>query len=244
MYSISSATSYIPSSYYQQMERRLSYSDYLSCSSQGSFSDYEHSPATLSEEYPSPSPSTTGHQNHHHHHQQQKYFVPSMSNMYSYHPPTMVPPVSSHPFDCMVDYHQHMMFKQQQQPQPVYDSMYNHHHQYQHHASDASSPSPSSSSTANSSPIASPKMPCQVNSTAAPVGGGKKKVTKSTRAKRNAVSRVTKQQQQQQPEDDASLKTFSCEHHDCGKVFKRAEHLKRHIRSIHTREKRKLNFKL
>lgn len=242
MYSISSAASYIPSNYYQQMERRMSYSDYLSCSSQGSFSDYEHSPVTLSEEYPSPSPSpstTTGH-----HHQQQKYFVPSMSNVYSYHPSTLIPPVSSHPFDCMVEYHQHMMFKQ---PQPVYDSMYNHHHHhYQHHASDASSPTPSSTSTANSSPIASPKMPCQANnSTAAPVGGGKKKVTKSTRAKRNAVSRVTKQQKQhkQQAEDDASLKTFSCEHYDCGKVFKRSEHLKRHIRSIHTREKRKLNFK-
>ncbi|CAO3629874.1 unnamed protein product [Mucor hiemalis] len=234
MYSITTATSYIPSNYYQQMERRMSYSDYLSCSSQGSFSDYEHSPATLSEEYssPPPPPSSIGH---HHQQRQQKYFVPSMNNMYSYHHPTMIP---SAPFDCVMDYHnQHMMFKQHQL-EPVYDSMYNHQQQYQHHASDASSPTPSSTSTANSSPVTSPKMPCQVNT-----GGGKKKVTKSTRAKRNAVSRVTKQQQQQQQVDDASLKTFPCEHHDCGKVFRRAEHLKRHIRSIHTREKRKLNLK-
>ncbi|ORX90216.1 hypothetical protein K493DRAFT_157498, partial [Basidiobolus meristosporus CBS 931.73] len=32
-------------------------------------------------------------------------------------------------------------------------------------------------------------------------------------------------------------KTFFCEYNGCGKVFKRAEHLKRHIRSIHTLEK-------
>ncbi|ORX90831.1 hypothetical protein K493DRAFT_162601, partial [Basidiobolus meristosporus CBS 931.73] len=32
-------------------------------------------------------------------------------------------------------------------------------------------------------------------------------------------------------------KTFACEYRDCGKVFKRAEHLKRHVRSIHTLEK-------
>ncbi|ORZ08428.1 hypothetical protein BCR42DRAFT_455605 [Absidia repens] len=34
-------------------------------------------------------------------------------------------------------------------------------------------------------------------------------------------------------------KMFTCKHDDCGKVFKRSEHLKRHIRSIHTLEKRK-----
>ncbi|KAG2213967.1 hypothetical protein INT47_001237 [Mucor saturninus] len=32
-------------------------------------------------------------------------------------------------------------------------------------------------------------------------------------------------------------KNFPCHHDDCGKVFKRSEHLKRHVRSIHTREK-------
>jgi hypothetical protein len=34
-------------------------------------------------------------------------------------------------------------------------------------------------------------------------------------------------------------KMFTCKHEDCGKIFKRSEHLKRHIRSIHTLEKRK-----
>lgn len=34
-------------------------------------------------------------------------------------------------------------------------------------------------------------------------------------------------------------RTFACQADDCGKVFKRSEHLKRHIRSIHTNEKRK-----
>ncbi|OZJ02521.1 hypothetical protein BZG36_04260 [Bifiguratus adelaidae] len=37
--------------------------------------------------------------------------------------------------------------------------------------------------------------------------------------------------------DIAGGKIFVCKMEDCGKVFKRSEHLKRHIRSIHTREK-------
>ncbi|CAO3578034.1 unnamed protein product [Absidia cylindrospora] len=32
-------------------------------------------------------------------------------------------------------------------------------------------------------------------------------------------------------------RTFACQVEECGKVFKRSEHLKRHIRSIHTNEK-------
>ncbi|ORZ08314.1 hypothetical protein BCR42DRAFT_335723, partial [Absidia repens] len=32
-------------------------------------------------------------------------------------------------------------------------------------------------------------------------------------------------------------RTFACQVEDCGKVFKRSEHLKRHNRSIHTNEK-------
>ncbi|PHZ10650.1 uncharacterized protein RHIMIDRAFT_191314, partial [Rhizopus microsporus ATCC 52813] len=32
-------------------------------------------------------------------------------------------------------------------------------------------------------------------------------------------------------------KVFACEYKDCGKVFGRQEHVKRHIRSIHTKEK-------
>ncbi|KAI8065025.1 hypothetical protein BDF21DRAFT_346325 [Thamnidium elegans] len=35
----------------------------------------------------------------------------------------------------------------------------------------------------------------------------------------------------------AGQKVFTCKHDNCGKVFKRSEHLKRHIRSIHTLEK-------
>lgn len=40
----------------------------------------------------------------------------------------------------------------------------------------------------------------------------------------------------------AGQKVFTCKHDDCGKVFKRSEHLKRHVRSIHTLEKRKLCY--
>lgn len=35
----------------------------------------------------------------------------------------------------------------------------------------------------------------------------------------------------------AGQKMFKCVHDDCGKIFKRSEHLKRHVRSIHTLEK-------
>ncbi|KAI9360638.1 hypothetical protein BD770DRAFT_441951 [Pilaira anomala] len=35
----------------------------------------------------------------------------------------------------------------------------------------------------------------------------------------------------------AGQKVFTCKHDNCGKVFKRSEHLKRHVRSIHTLEK-------
>ncbi|KAF9428958.1 hypothetical protein BGZ76_001985 [Entomortierella beljakovae] len=37
--------------------------------------------------------------------------------------------------------------------------------------------------------------------------------------------------------DNSGCKVFTCRFDDCGKIFKRSEHLKRHIRSIHTMEK-------
>ncbi|KAF9898129.1 hypothetical protein BX616_004455 [Lobosporangium transversale] len=37
--------------------------------------------------------------------------------------------------------------------------------------------------------------------------------------------------------DNSGCKVFTCRFEDCGKIFKRSEHLKRHIRSIHTLEK-------
>ncbi|KAG0238650.1 hypothetical protein BGW41_008124 [Actinomortierella wolfii] len=37
--------------------------------------------------------------------------------------------------------------------------------------------------------------------------------------------------------DTLGCKVFTCRFEDCGKVFKRSEHLKRHVRSIHTLEK-------
>ncbi|ORY03708.1 hypothetical protein K493DRAFT_206724 [Basidiobolus meristosporus CBS 931.73] len=39
------------------------------------------------------------------------------------------------------------------------------------------------------------------------------------------------------PDTTSGAKSFICDYSDCGKVFKRSEHLKRHIRSIHTLEK-------
>ena len=39
-----------------------------------------------------------------------------------------------------------------------------------------------------------------------------------------------------------SMRMYLCDVEGCGKCFARGEHLKRHVRSIHTYEKRKLSF--
>ncbi|GAN03949.1 hypothetical protein MAM1_0052d03405 [Mucor ambiguus] len=70
-------------------------------------------------------------------------------------------------------------------------------------------------------------------------GGGKARVKKSTRAKRNDVSGVTSNDRKKykKTSSEPGVKLFLCEYDDCGKLFKRSEHLKRHIKSIHTKEK-------
>ncbi|KAI8877718.1 hypothetical protein K501DRAFT_306151 [Backusella circina FSU 941] len=39
------------------------------------------------------------------------------------------------------------------------------------------------------------------------------------------------------PNNSSGARMFTCKTDGCGKIFKRSEHLKRHIRSIHTLEK-------
>lgn len=84
---------------------------------------------------------------------------------------------------------------------------------------------------------------CELKSQENCGGGGKKRITKSTRAKRNQVlcehTGGKKKNNKQQEDDDE--KQFKCTIEDCGKVFKRAEHLKRHVKSIHDRIKGKTN---
>ncbi|KAJ8653488.1 hypothetical protein O0I10_010816 [Lichtheimia ornata] len=92
-------------------------------------------------------------------------------------------------------------------------------------ASSNGSNSSSSSSECNSPPTTA----------LSPTNNNTAKVTKrnskakSTRSRGRRVSN--------NPSVAAGQKMFTCEHDDCGKVFKRSEHLKRHIRSIHTLEK-------
>lgn len=119
-------------------------------------------------------------------------------------------------YECLVQYQkqqdlQHMMMM----PSPIYNEY--------DLISTLSSPSCSTTTSCHTSPVIEQEnIPSTVTT-----GGGKKK---STRAKRNAAASVTNQDQ---------AKNFPCLHDNCGKVFKRSEHLKRHVRSIHTREKRK-----
>lgn len=249
----------------QQQGRRVSYCDYLSssASSQGSFSDYENSPLMAHEDYFSSIVTQQGQQKFSHgnfypqpfvhspHHQQQQPGA-SQQHVYNQH---------YQPQQQTFDYHSNTSimiesfpssFKQQQYEPWL--NMYN------------TSPS---CSTTTSSPISSPipfsssssSYPAtileEVVEEAAMVkeepvnkksGGGKKKVKMTTRAKRNATnggvttskkqapSTVKTAKKEEQQEQD---KNFPCDHDDCGKVFRRSEHLKRHIRSIHTREKRK-----
>ena len=174
-------------SYHTMMEDRpASYCEYLSSSSQASFSDYEQSPVNVPEEYHT---SVAGQQQYTP--PPQKYIVPSMN-------------------------YNHLM------PSTGYYAQYDYvptfHHEYNQY-SNFSSPSPS---TTTSSPVMSHQQEQLC---------GKKKTT--TRANKKIMT--TKKQ----PYPDTSNKLFECEHQDCGKVFKRSEHLKRHNRSIHTREKRK-----
>ncbi|KAF9208734.1 hypothetical protein BGZ59_010478 [Podila verticillata] len=66
--------------------------------------------------------------------------------------------------------------------------------------------------------------------------------TSTSLPRRRASTVVTpsskpKQQRRASLSPDASTKLFSCIFDDCGKLFKRSEHLKRHVRSVHTLEK-------
>lgn len=81
-----------------------------------------------------------------------------------------------------------------------------------------------SSNSATPPPMYYPPLPVVESKKS---GGGKKRITKSTRARRNHES-----------EGDC-CKQFKCNIDYCGKEFKRAEHLKRHVKSIHDRIKGK-----
>jgi hypothetical protein len=86
----------------------------------------------------------------------------------------------------------------------------------------SSSSSSSSDSSLSASPPPSRRTSKAINNVKSPL--------KPTRSRGRRVSNSP---------SIAGQKVFTCKHDDCGKVFKRSEHLKRHVRSIHTLEKRK-----
>ncbi|GAA5812400.1 hypothetical protein MFLAVUS_005852 [Mucor flavus] len=185
--------------YYPQVDnsRRISYSDYLSCSasSQGSFSDYDSSPLNGTEEY---QPIAAG--------QQQKTYYPFEQQQ---QPGAHM--LNYYPYECLMEYQkqqdlQHLMMM----PSPIYNEY--------DLISTLSSPSCSTTTSCHTSPVIEQEIITSA--------GSKKK---STRVKRYAAAASVTNQDQ--------AKNFPCLHDNCGKVFKRSEHLKRHVRSIHTREK-------
>ncbi|KAG2208520.1 hypothetical protein INT47_010216 [Mucor saturninus] len=90
---------------------------------------------------------------------------------------------------------------------------------YRERASSSSSSSSSSDSALSVSPPPSSRRTSKVNL---------KSPLKPTRSRGRRVSNSP---------SIAGQKVFTCKQDDCGKVFKRSEHLKRHVRSIHTLEK-------
>ena len=60
--------------------------------------------------------------------------------------------------------------------------------------------------------------------------------------KKSRGRRVPTQEFSRTPTDQKDIRLYICQVEGCGKCFHRGEHLKRHIRSIHTHEKRELNF--
>ena len=58
--------------------------------------------------------------------------------------------------------------------------------------------------------------------------------------KKSRGRRVPTQEVSRSPTDQKDIRLYICEVEGCGKRFHRGEHLKRHIRSIHTHEKREL----
>ena len=60
--------------------------------------------------------------------------------------------------------------------------------------------------------------------------------------KKSRGRRVPTQEFSRSPTDQKDTRLYICQVEGCGKCFHRGEHLKRHIRSIHTHEKRELNI--
>ena len=58
--------------------------------------------------------------------------------------------------------------------------------------------------------------------------------------KKSRGRRVPTQESSRMPTDQKETRLYICQVEGCGKCFHRGEHLKRHIRSIHTHEKREL----
>ena len=113
-------------------------------------------------------------------------------------------------------------------------------------SSDASNPHskmlPNFSSTALMS-LPKPKVARQANSLPIPVPN----LTKKSRGRRVPTVDSLKSGEkcwkgrsgQDKNEGEKNARTFICDTAGCGKCFARGEHLKRHVRSIHTHEKRK-----
>ncbi|KAI7900290.1 uncharacterized protein BX663DRAFT_518169 [Cokeromyces recurvatus] len=126
----------------------------------------------------------------------------------------------------------HPAFDQQQ----GFHSLMNHdtsHNNFRDRAASASSSfsTDSSSASISTSPPPPSSLPPPPPPSSSPSSRRTSKVNTKLKSPRSRGRRVSNSP------TVAGQKVFTCRHDECGKVFKRSEHLKRHIRSIHTLEK-------
>lgn len=205
----------------QQQERRFSYASMLSDS------DACYLPTITNS---SPSTNHSSDDFHHHHQQQQEGIVsPSPSANATFY------------VDCHTTKH-HAMPLEQHQRLPYYDAT--NYSQYYHsqttnsnYPSMISPPASTFLSKQQSRPMTPVSPPLLVKDSSNNYNyqqqeedsTKQQQVKKAPRSRGRRVSNVP----------GCGARMFTCKADGCGKVFKRSEHLKRHIRSIHTLEKRK-----
>ncbi|KAI9299677.1 hypothetical protein BJ944DRAFT_45603 [Cunninghamella echinulata] len=116
---------------------------------------------------------------------------------------------------------------------PAMDSLSPHHH---HH--DLMDPLQQRDRLDSISSVHSSPIPGTLNTAISSTAGASMNTNNNAKVTKNGKVKQCRSRGRRVSSNPTNCtKMFTCKHDDCGKVFKRSEHLKRHIRSIHTLEK-------